>query len=223
MQMTTSSFRATIGRDEKILSFGDVVLYTSDLHTLDPGMWLNDNIITFACEFLFSKASEEVKREIAIVSAATCQLIEYCGDMDIVQEIFNSLEIYSKDKILFVLNDRDDPSVVGGCHWSLLVFESGKSRFEYYDSIRPAKVTVARQIVSVVGPLLAKEETSFVVVDCHQQRNSFDCGMYVIEFIRQQLKLAEPETDIYQGMEGHSIELIRRHWQDVIYSLSKNK
>lgn len=82
MQMTTSSFRATIGRDEKILSFGDVVLYTSDLHTLDPGMWLNDNIITFACEFLFSKASEEVKREVRYWETFSTMLhsLQMCSD-----------------------------------------------------------------------------------------------------------------------------------------------
>ncbi|KAK6036400.1 Ulp1 protease family, catalytic domain protein, partial [Cooperia oncophora] len=122
-------------------------------------------------------------------------------------------------QVLFILNDRDDPTIVGGNHWSLLVFDRGTSRFEYYDSMRPAKDAVARQLVNIIKPVLDTTEVSFVIVDCPQQRNSFDCGMYVIEFVRHQLKLSEDSMSL--GISSTYIESERQHWQDTIISLSK--
>ncbi|KAJ1367570.1 hypothetical protein KIN20_028508 [Parelaphostrongylus tenuis] len=63
--MCSRVFQASAGgKDVKILSFGDVVLYASDLQTLLPGMWVNDNIISFACEYLLSKASSKIKEQV---------------------------------------------------------------------------------------------------------------------------------------------------------------
>ncbi|KAK5983419.1 CS domain-containing protein [Trichostrongylus colubriformis] len=221
--MCSSLFRGSedVEKDCKILSYGDVVLYASDLYTLNPGMWLNDNIISFACEYLMSKAAHEIKEQVAIVSAASCELIRYSGDMEIVREIFFSLGFFKKEKILFILNDRDDPTIVGGNHWSLLVFDRGNARFEYYDSMRPAKEAVARQLVNTIKPALDATEVSFVIVDCPQQRNSFDCGMYVIEFVRHELKLSKESISL--GISSNYIETERRHWQEIIISLSKSQ
>ncbi|PIO56303.1 Ulp1 protease family, catalytic domain protein [Teladorsagia circumcincta] len=126
-----------------------------------------------------------------------------------------------REQILFILNDRDDPTIVGGNHWSLLVFDRGSARFEYYDSMRPAKDAIARQLVNTIKPVLGAPEVSFVIVECPQQRNSFDCGMYVIEFVRHQLKLAEESYSL--GISSSYIESERQHWQDVIISLSKTQ
>lgn len=107
-------------KDCKVLSYGDIVLYQSDVNTLLPGVWLNDNIISFACEFLMDNASEEVKRQVssllvvfrgyncekkcshiqvAVVGAASCELIRYAGDETIIREIFASLNFFNKEKV----------------------------------------------------------------------------------------------------------------------------
>ncbi|KAK6034355.1 hypothetical protein COOONC_28139 [Cooperia oncophora] len=106
--MCSSLFRGSgdVEKDRKILSYGDVVLYTSDLYTLNPGMWLNDNIITFACEYLLSKATQEVREQVAIVSAASCELIRYSGDMEIIRDIFFSLGFFKKEKVFSTLLSR---------------------------------------------------------------------------------------------------------------------
>ncbi|KHJ82860.1 Ulp1 protease family, catalytic domain protein [Oesophagostomum dentatum] len=176
-------------KDSKVLSYGDVVLYESDVNTLLPGVWLNDNILSFVCEFLMENSSREVKEQVAIVSAASCELIRYAGDASIIREIFTSLNFFDKEKILFVLNDREDPRVVGGFHWSLLVLDRRAAHFHYYDSTRPAKTAVAKQVVGIVSEFLDNKDIKFTIEDCPQQRNSFDCGMYVIEFIRHVLKV----------------------------------
>ncbi|KAK6023622.1 Ulp1 protease family, catalytic domain protein [Ostertagia ostertagi] len=212
--MCSSLFRGSAEdeKDSKVLSYGDVVLYTSDLYTLNPGTWLNDNIISFACEYMLSKAAPEVREQVAIVSAASCELIRYSGDMEIVRDIFFSLGFFKGKAI---------KTIVGGNHWSLLVFDRRSARFEYYDSMRPAKDAVARQLVNTIKPVLGAPEVSFEIVECPQQRNSFDCGMYVIEFVRHQLKLSEESYSL--GISSSYIESERQHWQDVIVSLSKTQ
>ncbi|VDL85120.1 unnamed protein product [Nippostrongylus brasiliensis] len=97
--MCSRAFR-TVEKDSKVLSYGDVVLYESDLQTLNPGCWLNDNIISFCCEYLLSRCSAEVKNQVAIVSAATCELIRYSGDVEIIREVFTSHGFFSKEKLV---------------------------------------------------------------------------------------------------------------------------
>ncbi|VDM59917.1 unnamed protein product [Angiostrongylus costaricensis] len=144
-------FQAASGKDVKILSFGDVVLYASDLQTLLPGMWVNDNIISFACEYLLSKASDKIKEQVAIVSAATCELIRHYGEVEVIQEIFDTLNFFSKEKYF--------------------AFDPGF------------------QLVAILTSFLKSGvQHSFVVEDCAQQCNSFDCGIYVIEFVRRELE-----------------------------------
>ncbi|KAE9421018.1 hypothetical protein Angca_002175, partial [Angiostrongylus cantonensis] len=206
-------------KDVKILSFGDVVLYASDLQTLLPGMWVNDNIISFACDYLLSKASDKIKEQVAIVSAASCELIRHYGEVEVVREIFDTLNFFSKEKVLFVLNDRTDPTTVGGSHWSLLVLNRKLSQFRYYDSMKASKEAVARQIVAILTPFLKSSvHHSFVAEDCAQQCNSFDCGMYVIEFVRRELEPTYASTHI-RADSGY-MNLQRQHWLDIINSLS---
>lgn len=209
---------STGGKDVKILSFYDVVLYSTDLQTLLPGMWVNDNIISFACEYLLSKASNKIKEKVVIVSAATCELIRYCGEVEIIREIFDSLDFFTKEKVLFVLNDRVDPTAVGGSHWSLLILNRKLSQFRYYDSMKPSKEAVARQIVTILTPFLGSAQHSFVMEDCAQQSNSFDCGMYVIEFVRGELELTSTSSPV--RIDSAYINTQRQHWLDTINSLS---
>ncbi|CAJ0602764.1 unnamed protein product [Cylicocyclus nassatus] len=206
-------------KDSKVLSYGDIVLYQSDVNTLLPGVWLNDNIISFACEFLMDNASQEVKERVVVVGAATCELIRYAGDEAVIREIFTSLNFFKREKILFILNDREDPRVVGGFHWSLLVLERRSSHFHYYDSTRPAKTAIAKQLVKIVSTFLDDDDVKFTVEECPQQRNSFDCGMYVIEFVRHVLK--PPSSDTPPTIvDSEYIDMERRYWLDIIKSLA---
>ncbi|KAL6739605.1 hypothetical protein Aduo_013039 [Ancylostoma duodenale] len=217
--MCSTPFRGD--KDSKVLSYGDIVLYQSDVNTLLPGVWLNDNIISFACEFLMDNASEQIKQQVAVVGAASCELLRYAGDETIIREIFTSLNFFDKENILFILNDREDPTVVGGFHWSLLVLERKLGRFHYYDSTRPAKTTVAKQLVNIVTPFLDTENVTFTIEDCPQQHNSFDCGMYVIEFVRRALRPTNnepPPTEV----DANYIEMERRYWLDIISSLASD-
>ncbi|VDM78362.1 unnamed protein product [Strongylus vulgaris] len=164
-------------------------------------------------------ATQDIRQQVAVVGAATCELLRYASDETVIREIFTSLDFFKKEKILFILNDRDDPRVVGGFHWSLLVLERKSAHFRYYDSTRPAKTTVAKQMLKIVSPFLDKQDIKFTVEECPQQRNSFDCGMYVIEFVRHVLKPPTSETPP-TVVDSDYIDMERRYWLDIIRSLS---
>ncbi|KJH42428.1 Kae1-associated kinase Bud32 [Dictyocaulus viviparus] len=216
-QMSSKCSQISNEKDLKVLSYGDVVLYASDLRTLLPEMWLNDNILSFACDYLLSNAPDDIKEQVAIVSAASCELIRYCGEMEVIRGIFDTLDLSNKEKVLFIMNDRNDPTAVGGTHWSLLVLINRQSLFRYYDSMNKSKAPVARQLVNILTPFLDAKQYSFVVEDCAQQYNSFDCGLYVIEFVRHELKVGNTSADCV-GPDYMNTQ--RQHWIDIINSLS---
>lgn len=45
-----------------VLSFGDTVLYESDLKALENGRWLSDPVISFAFEYFYNRTLDETKR-----------------------------------------------------------------------------------------------------------------------------------------------------------------
>ncbi|VDK32136.1 unnamed protein product, partial [Anisakis simplex] len=49
--------------DRRVLSYGDTVLYESDLQTLKEGTWLNDRIISFALEYLYDTMLNETQKQ----------------------------------------------------------------------------------------------------------------------------------------------------------------
>lgn len=51
-RVTQSLWCVMTSRSQAVLSYGDTVLYQDDLSLLQPGCWLNDNLIAFYLEFV---------------------------------------------------------------------------------------------------------------------------------------------------------------------------
>ena len=99
------------------------------------------------------------------------------------------------------MNNNDDASKAGGGgHWSLLLFrregdaQHGAARYEHYDSCGKANVLVAKSIALALSTLLLGPRPGtlpLVNMECPQQANGFDCGVYVLAFA-EILALAPP-------------------------------
>lgn len=61
---------------QKILSYHDVLLRSSDVALLDGPFWLNDNIIAFWMQYLEKDVYKESVAEVAFVSPDVVQLIK---------------------------------------------------------------------------------------------------------------------------------------------------
>ncbi|WOG94996.1 hypothetical protein DCAR_0314298 [Daucus carota subsp. sativus] len=116
-----------MGDDEKI------VLGVSDLDTLGEGRYLNDQIIAFYFNYLFSNLDDESKPVTRLVSPSMSLLIANCRDDEGVKEFVESMS--SKRVVVFVVNDNEDFSAGdGGNHWSTLVYDRTKNMFLHFDS-----------------------------------------------------------------------------------------
>lgn len=164
---------------QKILSYHDVLLRSSDVALLDGPFWLNDNIIAFWMQYLEKDVYKESVAEVAFVSPDVVQLIKLGVGGDLREEL-QSLSLEDKDLILMPVNDCMDLDMPGGCHWSLLVYHKDSKKFEHYDSSKRSNAHHAARIASMLKPLLFLEQVEVLEINCAQQNNSYDCGLYVL-------------------------------------------
>lgn len=101
-----------------LLSFGDVVLRSSDVALLQqPEEWVNDQIISFYFEYLASSEVSPAGHDVAYLDASSSYLLSNSAPDD-AEIIFEALQLHSKGVILFPVNNNKDVSrTAGGSHW----------------------------------------------------------------------------------------------------------
>jgi Ulp1 family protease len=104
------------------------------------------------------------------------------------------LNLASCDCIICPINDSDNVATAkGGSHWSLLVYvrNTHGGSFFYLDSARHAgskNLANAKQVAKILQPVISPDvlasgnPTRFVELECPQQQNGYDCGVYTILF-----------------------------------------
>ncbi len=183
-----------------VASAGDVVLYEKDVQTLEPGAWLNDQVIAFFFERLAAEcASDDVLLlEPSIVFTArmlqdSAALAEMCSVSSSPGAPTLSARLSTASLVLMPINNNEDPEALeGGGHWSLLCFRRASAaagsggRYEHYDSCAGANAAEASAVAKCLAPLLLPGErgprVQLVKMVAAQQANSWDCGVYVICF-----------------------------------------
>ena len=132
----TSSYISprSVRNNEKVLSYGDVVLYQQDMLTLNPRGWLTDNILNFATHYIFKLVSDKVKKDAVIISTGVTEIIKFTScDDDVVKE----LGLSPFQFIFFPVSDNKNPAIIGGgTHWTLLVYDPLKRAFFFLDCQR---------------------------------------------------------------------------------------
>jgi len=135
-------------KDKIILGFRDTLIRESDLKLLDPGEWLNDNILSFWFAYLQDRLVPTNSKSYCCVCPEMTQFIKSAHQYE---EMYNELErilndeFYNKDVLFVPINDCDF-TTHGGYHWSLLVFyknSTPSNRAEHYDSISSSNIKIA--------------------------------------------------------------------------------
>lgn len=169
--------------DETYLSYEDVCLRISDVVLLRGPYWLNDQVITFACEY-FTQSFDQ--KRFAFVCPDTVQLIKFL-DIDDIPGILGPLELTGKELVFFPLNDNRETEA-GGAHWSLLTWHKTEG-FRHFDSAGNSNLTVAKDVAGRLSSALGFDLTKIhKKPSCPQQNNGFDCGVFVIGFMRNLAK-----------------------------------
>ncbi|MQL85839.1 hypothetical protein Taro_018348, partial [Colocasia esculenta] len=166
--------------DEKILSFGDVVLRRSDLDILRGPHYINDRIIEF---FLCDLSTSTSLDDILHVPPSISFWIANCPDDDSLRDAVQPLKLQEKSTVLLTVNDNDDVTVAeGGHHWSLLAYDRRKNVFVHHDSLRGMNSSHAEKLYKRLKRFLGDLGSSAGYVEgfTPRQENGYDCGLFVM-------------------------------------------
>jgi sentrin-specific protease 8 len=108
--------------DPILVSYHDSIVRLSNLKTLDNSNWLDDNIITFAFEYLQyeSKFTQHSENVFVFVTPPVVQLIKMSDDL-FAEQLLQSIDFLEKKFLILPINDNKQVTVFGGSHWSLLI------------------------------------------------------------------------------------------------------
>ncbi|XP_014213354.1 sentrin-specific protease 8 [Copidosoma floridanum] len=164
-----------------VLNYQDCILRQSDVDLLKGPCWLNDAIIGFYFEYL-GKQHENVSLKFLFVCPELAQLLKLTDPHE--YPIFlDPIEAKDKPFVFFPINDCNSRSSSGGSHWSLMVFSKKERACFYFDSSNSMNSAVARDFSrKVMDYLLDGGKGQFIEVDCPQQDNGYDCGLFVLCF-----------------------------------------
>lgn len=93
--------------------------------------------------------------------------------------ILDPLDVKEKNFILFPINDNSKDQV-GGSHWSLLVYSKPDSTFYHFDSSGSSNYWVCSKLAKIIKSCLKLSSDKIKQVECLQQNNCYDCGIYVL-------------------------------------------
>lgn len=169
-----------------ILSYHDVLLRESDVATLNPNQWLNDQIISFWFEYLLREVYSSFANKIHFMPPEMVQLIRAAAGDNMspneVDSVLGISQLMNKKVVFFAINDSSiNTTSVGGHHWSLLVLFPESSQFVHYDSINDSgNEGSALEVIKVMVHIIPSLKTNLIQGACEAQNNSSDCGIHVL-------------------------------------------
>ncbi|XP_072744826.1 sentrin-specific protease 8 [Anoplolepis gracilipes] len=164
-----------------VLNYHNYVVRASDAALLERNdTWLNDIVIGFYFEYLDQQYKKDNKKQLLFIDPAVTQLLkmqECPSQYDIFLE---PIEAASYDFIFFPLNDCEG-NEPGGSHWSLLIYSRNDEICYHYDSSSCINRFIAEKFArNIIKYFLDKQERRYIEMDCPQQNNGYDCGLYVL-------------------------------------------
>ncbi|KAF8971539.1 hypothetical protein BDZ97DRAFT_1753332 [Flammula alnicola] len=172
-----------------------------DLSRLQPGQWLNDEVINFYGAMLLGRSegskenpgsqangrkSKKIPLNIHYFSSFFWTKLTQEGyDRGRLAKWTKRIDIFSKDVVLMPVNH-------GNAHWTAAAINFRAKRFESYDSMGMAKGQVFRQLrdyVKVEHHNKKKKDFDFTgwedwaPASTPQQENGYDCGVFTCQFM----------------------------------------
>jgi sentrin-specific protease 8 len=101
---------------------------------------------------------------------------------DEVNAIFcQPLNFANKSYIVFAVNDQTSIESAGGTHWSMCVYSRNECSLFHFDSSSNANYRASLKIFKILKACLnLSNEFKLKQMECLQQNNSYDCGIYVL-------------------------------------------
>ena len=187
-----------------------------DLRKLQPGQWLNDEVINFYGTLVMQRARDaEAKRAKGAPADAFWRVHffssffwhnlttrGYAG----VRRWSRRVDIFAQDLVLLPIN-------LGQTHWVCAVINNRLRRFEYYDSMGIARPEVFKRLREYLAAELRDKkqldidlsdwEDYFGSVSSPQQENGYDCGVFAVQTL-EQVSRRDPRVPMPPPLEAQS-------------------
>ncbi|XP_065224917.1 uncharacterized protein LOC135848816 [Planococcus citri] len=157
-----------------------------DINNVAMGELLDDDVITTVME-----ACQEKHPDILFVNPCITQCIQFSQDNEVVS-FLEPIEAKKYDNIFFVINDTSNGS--RGTHWSLLLLSKDMEAFCHYDSLKGMNYKIALELSKKLSEYF--EVYQIFDVDCEQQTNNTDCGIYVLDNMSRIILILKNEFKI---------------------------
>jgi len=166
--------------DRTVLTYHGITLKEADVDILRGNFWINDQIIAFYFQFLESHTYRRFAQEFLFVSPQVTQLLKMTERRDEEAKcLLDPLHPHTKQFLFFPVNDNEHERA-GGTHWNLLVYSRPENTFYTFDSHGNHNKFATAKIVDVLRATLNCPTAHFINCPSAQQRNMYDCGIYVI-------------------------------------------
>ncbi|WP_426750275.1 protein-arginine deiminase family protein [Myxococcus sp. Y35] len=144
-------------------------------NTLNDGAYLDDEVMRL---FYHHVRHRFPRANVQLVDPATSFMI-----LNNVNEVEAAAELAALTQndaalVFFPVNNNRDTSSQGGTHWTLMVYDRGQDRFDYYDSLNREPDGAARAAHARLRELY-QSHAGITRMGAPQQQES-ECGVYVL-------------------------------------------
>lgn len=165
--------------DEIIFKF-DLKITKNQLNSLNPGVWLNSDIVNFYLKLIMQRCNE--LKNLPLVYSFESYFLNALIDN------FNRAKKWVKNVDLFSFVIIFIPVHIGENHWCLIVVYTEKKLIYYYDSLHRTNDSILSKVKKFLEFL--EKDRNFVLnsniwrieypKDCPSQNNSDDCGVFCL-------------------------------------------
>lgn len=184
--------------DSRLYQYHSIGVYWSDVKHILPEEWINDNNIAFIYELLDQNfLNEDVNKfsyQISLLTPAVVQLFLHIPDTSQLESILPINELKKLKFIFLPINFIDNYEEVDleaanvGDHWALCLLDLLNNNLYVYDSmaedeeIKNNKLLqeVVKRISLCKSIVPSSAQLNPILMQCDQQTNSNDCGVYTI-------------------------------------------
>ena len=218
-------------------------VFGDDVRNVSSPNWLTDGIIHFVYDYFTHEYFEHKNNDILYLSPIMSYMLMHENDEECLNDAINGSHLKNSNYTLIFMPIIDKTIAISGdnsgSHWSLLVYNKTKHTFYHYNSSNSSLMynnQLAKQLAYKLAPYLSINNPNYHnIVDCPQQTNSFDCGVYLLIFTmllsRMHINEKMNKKDDYSSIDTNSVtpllvsnfRLNIKKWVDLVQKRKKEE
>lgn len=188
------------------LNYNNIYLNIEDIKCFNDFNELNDMCISFYYEYMIKEKYSKLANNVILLDPSIISCIYFEQNIKEIYLMLFNLQLNLKSVIFIPVNDNTNKfKPGGGSHWALLIYVLSDNIFYYLDSTISYIKTIdniALKLMYIIKDNIKDIDISInssvnddypdkLIVNCNIERkqfNSYDCGMFVLEFTENLLK-----------------------------------